>query len=106
MPRLEYLDLSGLALTELDLSRNLELTYLVAGKSFMGVITQLTLPLTEQATDSPLTLHGSPSARPIRLHRLGSTLMVSYSESLSGLRPHGPRQASSSSTVRGVPSHS
>ena len=44
MPRLEYLDLSGLALTELDISQNLELTYLVAGKSFMGVITQLTLP--------------------------------------------------------------
>lgn len=88
MPRLEYLDLSGLGLTELDLSQNLELTYLVAGKSFMGVITQLTLPSPSKLQTvllpyiglTKLDLSGSP---------LLETLMVSYSESLSELNLTG-----------------
>lgn len=88
MPRLEYLDLSGLALTELDISQNLELTYLVAGKSFMGVITQLTLPSPSKLQTvllpyiglTTLDLSGSP---------LLETLMVSYSESLSELNLTG-----------------
>lgn len=84
MPRLEHLNLAELGLTQLDLSHNLELTYLMAGKSFMGMISQLTLPSPSKLQTfiipyiglTELDLSGSP---------LLETLLVSYSESLSKL---------------------
>lgn len=88
MPLLEYLDLSEVGLSELDLSHNPELSYLSAGKSYMALISDLRLPSPNKLKTMIIPYLGI-SALDLSDSPLLETLVVSYSESMSDISLKG-----------------
>lgn len=84
MPQLEYLNLAEVGLAELDLSHNPELKHVIAGKSYLKMLSKITFPSPSklQSLILPIT-----ALRKLDLSGLPDleTLMVSYSESLTEL---------------------